>query len=303
MSSTNINLDELEREYNELTADIEEVRNKRDERNQITKDLISMIKSLNKNIKQHLQKASEFKEKRDMFNELVQRAKNNRITTQIALEQLRKRLNEIKEKYKDIKPINREQKIKIKKLKSAVRAKSMEIQTKPDLTLDDEDRLIKEIEELEIKLGDLTQGSQARIEYSKVISQFPQYRSQLRNFHQEVLENSEESQKNHEAMLKEYGQVDQIREKIAALERELNENRKIADDFHSRLIGLYRRRDDLRNQIDVAQRKFRRRKKRERANVALLKRRIAKERLERGEKLDFIEFRLLFEKRELGSFS
>ncbi|MHA1682233.1 MAG: coiled-coil protein [Promethearchaeota archaeon] len=302
ISMETVKTDGLEQEYNELTRDIEEIREKRDEHNQITKDLISMIKATNSKIKGHLRKASEHREKRDMYNDLVQQAKNNRVTTQIALEELRKRLNEIKEKYKDIRPINREQKIQIRRLKNAVHARNMEIETKPGLTTGDEDRLIKEIEELEGKLSDLTKGTAAKEEYSKVIAQFPKYRALLRKYHQEVIDNSEESQKNHELMINEYNQVDKLREKNNDLEKSLNENRKKADQFHDKLLGFYKRRDELRQQIGITQRNNRKRRQKERHDVSLLKRRLAKERLEKGEKLDFIEFRLLLEKNEIVEF-
>lgn len=293
----------LEAEYNVINKDIEQTRDKRDEHNQITKDLIGLIKETSKKIKDGLKKANEFRDERDSFNEKVQEAKNNRITTQIALEELRKKLNRIKEKYKDLKPINREQKIQIRKLQNAVKARNMEIETKPDLSLEEEDRLIKEIEELSFKLSDLTKGDEARQEYSKVISQFPDYRNQLKSYHEEVIVNSEESQKYHEKMLAEYNKIDEYRERIKQLEDELNANRKVADDYHNTLISLYKRRDEIREIISRTQRRIRVRKKRERSNVALLKRRLAKEKLERGEKLDFIEFRLLSEKNQLPDFS
>ncbi|MFX0100870.1 MAG: coiled-coil protein [Candidatus Hodarchaeota archaeon] len=295
-------IEELETEFNLVNKDIEEVREKRDEHNAVTKDLISLIKETSQNVKNGLKKANEFRDKRDGFNEKVQEAKNNRITTQIALEELRKKLNNIKEKYKDLKPINKEQKIQIRKLQNAVKARNMEIETKPDLSLQEEDRLIKEIEELSFKLKDLTKGDEARQEYSKVIAQFPSYRNQLKNYHDEVIINSEESQKYHEKMIAEYNKIDEYRERIKQLEDELNKNRKIADDYHNKLIGLYKRRDELRDTIMTTQREMRIRKRKERSNVALLKRRIAKEKMEKGEKLDFIEFRLLAEKNELPDF-
>ncbi|MHA1792543.1 MAG: hypothetical protein ACTSVI_07850, partial [Promethearchaeota archaeon] len=197
MSEQKLKIGDLEQEHNELVKNIETVREKRDEHNQITKDLITTIIGLNGKIKEHLKKANEFRSKRDQFNNLAQQAKSNRITTQFALEELRRQLNEIKEKYKDIRPIDHQQQIQIKKLRSAVKKRNMEIETKPDLTLEEEDRLIKQIEDLERKLGELTKGSEAKREYSKIISQFPKYKNQLRKYHEEVLSYSEESQKFH----------------------------------------------------------------------------------------------------------
>ncbi len=297
MSSQNV--EDLEQELNDITKQIDETRQKRDEFNSTTSELITLIKATSTQIKEHLKKATTFKEQRDEFNENVQAAKNNRITTQIALEELRKRLDDIKDKYKDIKPLDKEQQVQIKKLRHAVFVRNMEIETKPNLTTNDEDRLIKEIEELESKLGDLTKGSEARRDYQKVISQFPAYKAQLRKYHDEVIKNSEESQKYHEFMIKEYEAVDDLRNKIGVLEKELNENRKQADHFHQQLLGFYKRRDALRNQLFSTQQEVRAQRRKERGNVAILKRRIAKERMERGERLDFIEFRLLLEKNEI----
>ena len=103
-------------------------------------------------------------------------------------------------------------------------------------------------------------------------------------------------------MLKEYNKIDEYRERIKQLEEELNTNRKVADEYHNKLVGLYKQRDDLRDNIMSTQREMRARKRKERGNVALLKRRVAKEKLERGEKLDFIEFRLLSEKNDIPNF-
>jgi len=292
-------VEDLEDQFNELTKNIADTRAKRDEFNQTTQELIRIIKETNSKIKDHLKKAQECREKRDSFNENVQSAKNNRITTQIALEELRKKLNEIKEKYKDLPTITKDQQLQIKKLKSAVRARNMEIETAPTLSMQEEDRIIKEIEELESKLGELTKGSDARREYGKVISQFPAYKAQLKKYHDEVILNSQESQKFHEMMLKEYADVDALREKISQLEKELNENRKKADEFHAQLLGYYKKRDSMRDEIMSTQREIRVQRRKERGNVAILLRRIAKERMERGEKLDFIEFRLLLEKNEI----
>jgi uncharacterized coiled-coil DUF342 family protein len=293
-------IEDLEDGFNELTKNITDTRAKRDEFNSTTQDLIRLIKETNGKIKEHLKKALEYREKRDSFNENVQGAKNNRITTQIALEELRKKLNEIKEKNKELPSITKDQQLQIKKLKSAVRARNMEIETMPDLSSHEEDRLIKEIEELEGKLGELSKGSDARREYGKVISQFPAYKNQLKKYHEEVIINSQESQKFHEMMLKEYSEVDALREKISQLEKALNENRKKADEFHNQLLGFYKQRDTMRDEISNTVREVRIQRRKERGNVALIMRRIAKERMDRGEKLGFIEFRLLLEKNKIG---
>ena len=297
MSSNKI--EDLEEKLNDLNADIRETRDKRDDFNNTTQEIISLLKQTNSKIKDHLKKASQHRDKRDAFNDEVQVAKNNRITTQIALEELRKKLDEIKNKYKEIKPISTHQRREINKLRSAVRARNMEIVTKPDLTVNDEERLIKEIEELEIKLGQLTKGSKARREYSKIIAQFPVYKGQLRKYHQEVVKNSEESQKYHELMIKEYEKVDELRERIKELEKELNENKKIADQHHQDLLKLYKQRNKLRDGIHSTQRRMRIQRRKERGNIAILKRRLAKERLDGNQKLDFVEFRLLLEKNQI----
>ncbi len=299
MSSQRI--EDLEDDFNLLTKEIAEARAKRDEFNGTTQELIRMIKENNSRIKDHLKKAQELKEKRDSFNENVQAAKNNRVTTQIALEELRKKLNEIKDKNKEIPQITKDQQAQIKKLRSAVRARNMEIETSASLSSQEEDRLIKEIEEMEGKLGELTKGSDARREYGKVIAQFPAYKMQLKKYHDEVILNSQESQKFHEFMLKEYQAVDDLREKISMLEKELNDNRKKADQYHAQLLGYYKKRDGMRDEIMTTQREIRVQRRKERGNVAILLRRLAKERMERGEKLDYIAFRLLLEKGEVES--
>nr|MDO8085661.1 hypothetical protein [Candidatus Sigynarchaeum springense]MDO8116651.1 hypothetical protein [Candidatus Sigynarchaeota archaeon] len=297
MSSQKI--EDLEDDFNNLTREIADARAKRDEFNGTTHELIHMIKEHNSKIKEHLKKAQELKEKRDSFNENVQAAKNNRVTTQIALEELRKKLNEIRDKNKEIPQITKDQQAQIKKLRNAVRARNMEIETAPSLSPQEEDRLIKEIEEMEGKLGELTKGSDARREYGKVIAQFPAYKMQLKKYHDEVILNSQESQKYHELMLKEYQAVDALREKISSLEKELNDNRKKADQYHAQLLGYYKKRDGMRDEIMSTQREIRVQRRKERGNVAILLRRLAKERMERGEKLDYIAFRLLLEKGEV----
>ena len=299
MSSQKI--EDLEDDFNSLTKEIADARAKRDEFNGTTQELIRLIKENNSHIKDHLKKAQELKEKRDSFNENVQAAKNNRVTTQIALEELRKKLNEIKDKNKELPQITKDQQAQIKKLRSAVRARNMEIETAPSLSSHEEDRLIKEIEEMEGKLGELTKGSDARREYGKVIAQFPAYKMQLKKYHDEVILNSQESQKFHELMLKEYQAVDELREKISTLEKELNDNRKKADQYHAQLLGYYKKRDGMRDEIMSTQREIRVQRRKERGNVAILLRRLAKERMERGEKLDYIAFRLLLEKGEVES--
>lgn len=290
----------LEDEFNDLTRSIEQTREKRDEFNASTQELIKLIKETNSHIKEHLKTASEFREKRDAFNENVQGAKNNRITTQIALEELRKKLNEIREKNKDVGRISPQQQIEIKKLRSAVRARNMKIETEPTLSIKDEDKLIKEIEEFETKLNDLTKGTEARREYSNLIAQFPAYKNQLKKYHDEVIENSENSQKFHEQMLKEYEQVDKLREKIQELEKQLNQSRKQADEFHAQLLGFYKKRDEMRMEISTTQKEIRTQRRKERGNMAVLVRRIAKDHLEKGLKLSYVEFRLLLEKGEIA---
>jgi uncharacterized coiled-coil DUF342 family protein len=297
MSSQKI--EDLEDDFNLLTKEIAEARAKRDEFNGTTQELIRMIKDTNSKIKEHLNNAQDLKEKRDSFNENVQAAKNNRVTTQIALEELRKKLNEIKDKNKELPQITKDQQAQIKKLRSAVRARNMEIETAASLSSQEELVLIKEIEEMEGKLGELTKGSEARREYGKVIAQFPAYKLQLKKYHDEVILNSQESQKFHELMLKEYQAVDSLREKISQLEKELNDNRKKADQYHAQLLGYYKKRDGMRDEIMSTQREIRVQRRKERGNVAVLLRRLAKERMERGEKLDYIAFRLLLEKGEV----
>ena len=68
---------------------------------------------------------------------------------------------------------------------------------------------------------------------------------------------------------------------------------------NSELVAFYKKRDSMRNNIQETHREVRIQRRKERGNVAMQLRRLAKERLDRGERLDFIEFRLLHEKNDI----
>lgn len=100
-TSSKKSVEELEEGFNAIIKEIAIARVKRDELNNKSQEIIRTLKEHNSQVKEHLKKAQELKEKRDSFNESVQAAKNNRATTQATLEGLRKKLGEIKEKDKD----------------------------------------------------------------------------------------------------------------------------------------------------------------------------------------------------------
>ncbi len=93
-------IEDLEEGFNAIVKEIAVARFKRDEFNNKTQEIIRALKENNSQVKEHIKKAQELKEKRDSFNENVQAAKNSRATTQAALDGLRKKLVEIKEKDK-----------------------------------------------------------------------------------------------------------------------------------------------------------------------------------------------------------
>lgn len=280
-----------------FSDNIRELRTKRDEYNQKTKRLINKLKALNAQIRDIRNEAAANRKIRDTYNEKVQELKEKRTELQDTLNELRDRLREFRESQQEEEPDDngsRRRPVSVARIKRKIQRYETRIVTE-EISLEEENDLIKEIGELEALLADERERHGESLEYRKIQKKFPKIRKQLNSIHEELIESSKSSQNHHEEMIGKYKEADALREKKMELEKQLIASKKTADEYHEQLLKLYSEREKYRSKRG-SRKRSRRVLAQQRQEIMDEKLQTAIEKQKAGKKLDMLEARLLLEK-------
>ncbi len=225
--------------FRDLQSQIENLRQKRDELNQKTKQFINDLQDIEIEIANSLKIAKDqYKKKRDYWNDKVKQLKEKKIEYKTLLDTLIEDKNTIQKpetKNKDNKQI-----LSMKQIERKIDNLERRIETEK-LDITEENTIIDKIRELaEMKQEFLSE--QKNSEIFKIERKIEIVKINLNKIYEQLNKWSDKSQENHAKMLKEFQNVDKLKEDKKKLEEELIENKKTADLYHEQYLKVMNQR-------------------------------------------------------------
>ncbi len=274
--------------------DIDELKRIRDKYNDQTGEFINQIKKLQNEMNELQDKAYDYKAKRDKLNKKVAKIKDRKYEI---IDELKKVTAELREAKKgSVKTTSGQSwndvKRKIYKIRNKVEHLERRIETE-DLSLADENKLVDEIGRYEAKLQHL---------YSlKPTNQFKEYydkigelKEELEKVKERLTKFADESQNWHLLYIDLSKEIRELQNEKDLLQKELNENKYVADIYHNRLVEVSQK---LKRKKIIRKKSQYRNKKKARKEIKKLTLQDAKDKLEKGKKLNIFEARALMEDR------
>ncbi len=242
--------------------------------------------------------AQKEREERDKINEEVKLEKALRDMSKEdaakALAELEALEKQMEEKGISLSKAGRNQ---TKRIMDKINKIELEMETKPDLTKEEEKEYIKELENLYTKLETMASATELKGEMRAIQQRLRMHRNNARAHHKKVTKLAEQSQKHHDRMIE--------------LLNESNEYKKLADEQHRLVQEMYDKIREIRAEINKVtkeadairkelgektskeKRKEQQDLKKKQEEETLLKATLVKKKYEAGERLGFEEFKML----------
>jgi len=246
------------------------------------RDLIGKIRDLKS-------KALEYKSRRDSLNEEVKSFK-------AALAELKReydaKLDSLKRLKRSIKEFLRFKPPKSEEtLAKEIADLDWKIQT-TSMPISEEQKIIDKIKSLERQMNFYRRLKSMEEEAKNLKNRLEEIKNEIALYREKIAESVAESQRFHEMMIKLFNEVNELKSRLNEVNSRFMENR-------SEAAKLRLKHKDLLNQIHVIRKLIREEEeKKRRESIAAIKERIKKEALDkikRGEKVSFEEFKILVE--------
>lgn len=311
------------------TTDLEAVDQKIEAINKQISLLRDQLNKTHEDVKQHVAKRdqlnakvkairleiNEIKKERDALNQSVKSLKKQRdeVRAQMApfIEQIKEHGDKIRELREKRPGQNRHQ------LQKAFDALEFKIAT-TSLDLKEEKRLIDQVKEIEIQLSTFKKMDVHSKKISEIKAELRVYQDKADGFHRQLTENAKKSQELHAKMLAKFEEMKKIREEATSLHVMYLQSREKIRNMHEEIAKCAEQRgklfgerqeqfDEKRKQYEERRKEYEEKRKQieasraenerqKKAKEQEIKEKVgseAKEKLERGEKVDWREFQLL----------
>jgi len=275
----------------ELKTQATELKNERDKYNELAKKYIKERDIRNNEIARLLNEAKNKKEKRDKVNNEVANLKAKKIEIEAKIREYQQLKAELENKLKEINA----PRIPLHALKNRIKDLEWKLQTSV-LKLDEENRIIKTIAELEEKLAVKKEEEKIKNQLLECKTQLTANRIILRDLKKAIITAAKNSQNEHISMGDIYKQVDEIRKEADEYHQKFLENKAKADEYHNKYVVIRKEMRKIISQIHKM--KEAEKKSRQKSIEVKLDKmaQAAQEKLKSGEKLSFDEFQILMEK-------
>ncbi|MEM2110416.1 MAG: hypothetical protein QXX08_00870 [Candidatus Bathyarchaeia archaeon] len=245
---------------------------------------------LHEKIKKLRTEAKNLKEKRDALNDEVQHLKSLR-------ERIRKEHYEKTDNLQRLRQKMRETQTKTLRRNAQSLEKEIEmiewrIQTN-SLSLDEEKKLVEQVKNLEKQLEFYRNTKNKKNEVQALEDEVKRLKVKISSYRDKIAELAVQSQKFHLKMLEYYEEMKELKAEADTMHKKYLESREKAQMFHSRY-------KEVLNQISSLKKAIREKEGEERAkkiaDLRILLEKEALDKLKRGEKLTFEEFKILAER-------
>ncbi|MFX1501895.1 MAG: hypothetical protein ACFFDH_13105 [Promethearchaeota archaeon] len=221
--------------YRDLQVQIEDLRQKRDELNEKTKEYINKLQDFEIEITNSLKIAKgKYKKKRDYWNTKVKQLKEKKIEYKALLDNLLAEKKSLQKSEKDTK--DNKQILSMRQIERKIDNLERRIETEK-LDIAEENIIIDKIRELAAMKQEFL-SEQKNSEIFKIERKIEIVKINLNKIYEQLNKWSERSQENHSKMLQEFQNVDKLKEDKKRLEEELIENKKTADRYHEQFLKV-----------------------------------------------------------------
>jgi uncharacterized coiled-coil DUF342 family protein len=302
MSSANKNTAQISKiSFKELQIQIEEFRQKRDDLNKKTKNFITDLQAIDREIEDYLKLVkNDYKKRRDHWNDKVKKLKDKKIEYKQLLDKFidegktilkASKKGKNTKKFVSIKQIDK----KIDNLERRIEIENLEIV--------EENAIVDKIREL-AKIKHDFLDEQQNNDYFRIERKIQIVKINLNKIYEQLSKWSNKSQNYHAKMHETYELINGLREKKKTLEEELIENKKAADSYHEQFLQVMNKRKKIskgKRPYNAPQSRSKRpyrkntRRNDELEKIKREKLAVALEKQKAGKKLNLFEARLILE--------
>jgi len=262
----------------------------REQLRKINNDIIQHVEKrdkLNQQVQTLRREIAEFKKERDALNDSVRILKQKRDEVR---EKIRPYIEEIKVHSEKIRELKEKRTSKKRHdLQKQLDSIEWKIAT-TSLDLQEEKRLIDQVKQLETQLIVYKKIDQHSKKISEIKAELKVYQQQADAFHKELTEHAKRSQELHAKMQLKFAELSKMRDEATNLHVQYLLAKEQIKPLHDQLSQLVEQRKMLQ---DALREEFERTKKTKEQEIKDKLGSQAREKLQRGEKLDWQEFQLM----------
>lgn len=279
----------IRKKIEELNLELTSLETERDKFDGEATNWVKKRNSVHEQIRRLRTEANNLREKRDALNQRVKELKNLREQAKANRREKRNGISKLGERARTLR--ERKPSQSLQSIQKEIQGLEWKIQTTP-LPVKQEEKLIGKVKRLETKRNILAQLQKLNDMLIELRSEEEALETRAKSYHEKLSELAETSQKLHEERLKILNQVHNLRVEADDAHSKYVEKRQKADGFHQRYKDLQQKINALKQkQREVEEAKQAKHQKQllEEAQKKAL------EKMKRGEKLTWQEFKLITE--------
>jgi len=285
-------IEEMLRKLGELEAKALPLKELRDNMNDEVRKSAEKRDKLNERARELKNKAMEQRAKRDELNAQIQELKKFREGSKTDFSGLREQCDRIKE---ELKTLQKQMTGKERRAKSIFKKLEWKLQTDPT-NLQDEARIIRQLKGLEGQIKNVEQIDKLRAQLMEVNAKIRSEKIKSNDVYSQIRDLAQVSQENHVGMLDSLKELDAVKAEADAAHQTFLDSKKKADESHHSYINFIIEIKELERQIHQNEKNL----KMDQVQRVLQAREVtakeASEKLKKGDKLTFDEFKLLVER-------
>jgi uncharacterized coiled-coil DUF342 family protein len=276
-----------------LNQELAPLKEERDKLNLEAKKWADKRNSIHEKIKKLRTEAAGVKEKRDILNEKVQKLKSLREQAKTKHKEKRGQILKLKEKIRSL--TERKPSQSMRSIQREIEKIEWKIQT-TSLPVKEEEMLISQVRQLEARLLIHKQIKKSKEKLMVLRAEEKALETEAKTCHEKLSELAEQSQKFHEEMLENLNKARSLKVEADSAHQKYVEIKQQAQNLHQKCVELLDKIKTFEKELREAEEK--KQAKRQHELRKELEER-ALEKLKRGEKLTWEEFKILAEKKKI----
>jgi len=283
----------LEQKIGKLNQELAPLKEERNRLNLEAKKWAEKRNNIHEQIKDLRTKASDLKGKRDNLNEKVQELKSLRDQARTKRKEKHAQTLKLKEKVRSL--TERKPSQSMHTIQREIEKLDWKIQT-TSLPVKEEEMLINQVRQLETQLLIHKQIERTKKELVEVRTEEKALETEAKAYHEKLSELAEQSQKLHEEMLENLNKAHSLKVEADITHQKYVEIKQQAQNLHQKCVELLDKIKTIEKELQEVEEK--KQVKRQHELLKELEEK-ALEKLKRGEKLTWEEFKILAEKRKI----
>ena len=280
----------LEQRIGKLNQELAPLKEERNRLNLEAKKWAEKRNAIHKQIKDIRTKAADLKEKRDNINEKVQELKNLRDQAKTKRKEKHAQILKLKEQLGSL--TERKPSQTMRNIRRDIEKLEWQIQT-TSLPVKEENQLINQVRQLEAQLSVHKQIEKSKEELMTLRTEEKALETEAKTYHAKLSELAEQSQKFHEEMLENLNKARSLKVEADSAHQKYVEIKQQAQNLHQKCVELLDKIKTFEKELHETEEK--KQTKRQHELLKELEEK-ALEKLKRGEKLTWEEFKILAEK-------